>query len=358
MKNFQAFVNELSTNAKKKRTPIIGVFELTGRCNFNCVMCYVHELDHEHALKNELSTNEWISIFDSLIEKGMIHALLSGGECLLRKDFKEIYIYLNQNGVRVSVNTNGFLIDDSYIRLFKLYPPVNIQISLYGSSDEGYKNVTERPAFNRVSKTLSLLDEARIPFKVAITPCKQFLPDFENTIRFLIEHKYRYSIGELLLENKSGDVLHSDASLTREEYLYIKKANAILRDKIYQPPLNLPKPFGPCSEEIFHECGIQCSAGTCRAAIDWRGDLYSCYVLPLPKFNVLKLGFDKAWELMGEEIAKVRRPIECVGCAYEKVCNKCPAIRYDGLFSGHCNRNCCDSTIEQCRLGILNSPKI
>ena len=358
MYNFQTMLHELSRDAKKTRTPIIGVFELTGRCNFNCVMCYVHELNHDKAQKQELSTSDWISIFDSLIERGMIQALLTGGECLLRTDFKELYLYLTQHGVRVSVNTNGFLLDESYIDFFKKYPPVNIQISIYGSSNDAYANITERPAFDRVSNALSLLKEARIPFSTVITPCRQLLPDFENIVKFLIANRYRYLIGEYLIENKSGDVLHSDTALSYEEHLSLLKTNAVLRNKLHEPPEALPKPFGPCSDAQSMEGGIPCSAGTCRAAIDWHGDLYSCYVLPLPRFSVTELGFDKAWELMGNEIAKVKRPLECVGCAYEKLCSKCPAVRYDGLFSGHCNRDCCDSVIDRCKRGILKAPSV
>ena len=207
MQSFLSYINEISTAAKETRTPVIGVFELTGRCNFNCVMCYVHELDSEKAMKTELSSQEWMAIFDVLIAKGMLHAVLTGGECLLRKDFKELYLYLHQHGVRVSVNTNGFLLDEEYISFFKKYPPVTVQITLYGSSNDIYQRVTERPAFEKVAHSLSLLREAKIPLKVVITPCKQLLPDFENIINYLIEHNYRYSITEYLIENKHGDVL-------------------------------------------------------------------------------------------------------------------------------------------------------
>lgn len=356
MKEFHDFLKTLSAEAKKTRTPLIGAFELTGRCNFNCVMCYVHEQDHTVALKNELSTEQWISIFDALIERGMIHAVLSGGECLLRDDFKELYLYLHRHGVRVSVNTNGYLIDTDYISFFKKYPPVDIQITLYGSCDEAYCAVTERPVFAKVAKSLSLLKEANISLRVVITPCKQLLPDFENIVNFLIKHKYRYSIGEFLIENKHGDVLQSDTSISYDDYLWLMKRNAELQNRLYEPPASLPEPFGACDEPSSSGCGINCSAGTCRATIDWHGDLYSCFVLSLPKFNLLELGFDRAWQLMGEELAKIKLPVECKGCAYEKVCIRCPAIRYNGLYSGHCDPQCCKSTMDLCKLGVKRLP--
>ena len=229
---------------------------------------------------------------------------------------------------------------------------MTVQITLYGSSNDIYQRVTERPAFEKVAHSLSLLREAKIPLKVVITPCKQLLPDFENIINYLIEHNYRYSITEYLIENKHGDVLQSDTSLHYEDYLWMMKRNAELQNKLSEPPASLPEPFGPCSTLSSSGCGIRCSAGTCRAAIDWHGDLYSCYVLPLPRFNVLELGFDKAWELMGEELEKVIAPVECMGCAYEKICFKCPAIRYNGLYSGHCNTQCCIRTVDLCNLGV------
>lgn len=353
MADFKSFLNEIVPYAKKSRTPIIGLFELTGRCNFKCVMCYVREIASSKVLSEEFSTKEWISIFDTMISKGMIYAVLTGGECMLRTDFKDLYLYLFQHGVKVSINSNGSLISSDYISFFKKYPPVNIQISLYGSCDNAYENVTCRKSFSAVSNTLRLLKEAGINFSVQVTPSKAMLPDFENTIKFLIDQSYPYKIGDFLIENKNGDKLDSDVSLSPNDYVSLMMKNASLRGKTLETIDSVPKPFGDCTS---CDDGILCSAGTCRACIDWHGDLYSCYALPLPKYNLKQYGFDKAWELLGEDILSVRAPIECKGCAYEKVCIKCPGVRYKDMYSGHCDISCCDYVVSLVKNGVKKLP--
>lgn len=346
---FKDALKDTLAQAKIQRVPVIGLFELTGRCNFNCKMCYVHEMNAAEALKQELSADSWKSIFDDMIDNGMLYAVLSGGECLLRSDFCDLYLYLFRKGIKISVNTNGSLIDPFYLKFFKKYKPFSLQISLYGCTEEGYRNVTERAAFSKVADALARLKEARIPFKVQITPCRALLVEFDSIIRFLINNEYHYSIGEFLIANKDGDSLEDMNSLSLDEYLSLLYRNAKLRNKLYTPPENLPE-VGGDGNALGQ--GITCSAGTCRATIDWHGDLYACYALKLPKYNVLKLGFEKAWELLGKDVRSVSKPAECSGCAYEKICTICPAIRSDGLSSGHCNRDCCDYTKRLCEFGI------
>ena len=112
--------------------PVAGNFELTGRCNFGCKMCYVHNSDGS----DELSAEQWIEIGRQAAEKGMVFLLLTGGEPFLRKDFKEIYLALKKLGLLISINTNGSLIDDEMFDFLTENPPLRMNISLYGSSNE------------------------------------------------------------------------------------------------------------------------------------------------------------------------------------------------------------------------------
>lgn len=80
--------------ARENKAPIFGHYELTGRCNLDCKMCYVHNQSNAEFLKKELSTEQWKQIFDEAFDLGLLYATLSGGECLIRNDFKELYLHL------------------------------------------------------------------------------------------------------------------------------------------------------------------------------------------------------------------------------------------------------------------------
>ena len=143
--------------ARRGHLPMYGYFELTARCNLDCRMCYVHKSDIAAALAGELSAAEWKRIFDDAIAAGMKHALFTGGECLLRKDFEELYLYLYNRGICMDVNTNGLLLTEEKAELFAQHPPRRLQISLYGSNDDGYERVTGHREYARVIRALDLL---------------------------------------------------------------------------------------------------------------------------------------------------------------------------------------------------------
>lgn len=131
----------------KQRLPYSVLFELTARCNMNCVHCY---LQNVHDTK-ELSYDKIIEIIDILYEKGIVFLTFTGGEILLRKDFVDIYLYAKKKGFLVELFTNGYLFDDKIIDVLAEYPPLLVDISLYGASENTYRKVTGlQNAFARV----------------------------------------------------------------------------------------------------------------------------------------------------------------------------------------------------------------
>lgn len=102
----------LHARACRSGTPLAGNFELTARCNFNCKMCYVHLTAEEQQRRGrELTADEWLAIAQEARSRGMLFLLLTGGEPLIRKDFRYLLTELKKMGLLVSVNSNGSLID-------------------------------------------------------------------------------------------------------------------------------------------------------------------------------------------------------------------------------------------------------
>ena len=109
----------LHARACRSGTPLAGNFELTARCNFNCKMCYVH-----------LTADEWLAIAEAASSRGMLFLLLTGGEPLIRKDFRYLLTELKKMGLLVSVNSNGSLIDRDWLDFFRHEPPFRFNITL------------------------------------------------------------------------------------------------------------------------------------------------------------------------------------------------------------------------------------
>ena len=98
----------LHARACRSGTPLAGNFELTARCNFNCKMCYVHLTAEEQQRRGrELTADEWLAIAQEARSRGMLFLLLTGGEPLIRKDFRYLLTELKKMGLLVSVNSKG-----------------------------------------------------------------------------------------------------------------------------------------------------------------------------------------------------------------------------------------------------------
>lgn len=347
--SMEQFEKRMADSAKARKAPIFGQFELTGRCNLDCKMCYVHNLDVKTCLKRELSTEEWKGIFDQAFDHEMLFATLTGGECLLRPDFKELYLHLWNKRILVSVLTNGTLIDESYVEFFKKYKPWMIQISLYGSDEAGYLRVTGHHGFEKTVSAIRALQEADVPVEVVTTPNHYMGDDYVNIIRYCKENKFNFVPGEMLLSPNRDDPEKNDYYLTMEEIVALAKA----RTQLYRPLCsveNTPEPCGPCTKAPVQ--GLTCSGGTCLAYVTWDGKMYPCISVMLGGFDVRRLGYAEAWKRTVAEAATVIYGAECVDCPYDKVCPKCPELRLTGLHTGHCKPEVCELTRRLVAAGV------
>lgn len=349
-KAYMEMRERLVNAAKAQKKPVLGHFELTARCNLDCKMCYVHTQDNAEALRKELTTEQWKRIFDDAYDCEMLYASISGGECLLRKDFKELYLHLWKKRIFVTVLTNGTLINDEYVDFFKTYPPDMIQISLYGSSEDGYLRVTGHKGFEKTIASITALQNAGIDVRVAITPSKYMKEDFIDILKLCREKRFYIVSPDILLVENRDDPTKNDYFLTQDEVVSLSKQRAEL-SKPLVPMDNPPEPFGPMTEAP--KMGLTCNAGNSLATVTWDGKMYPCYnAMVGDGISLLETSYAEAWKQTVKAASEVVQGAECVGCAYEKTCPKCPAFRLKDLHSGHCNTATCALTRELVAAGV------
>jgi radical SAM protein with 4Fe4S-binding SPASM domain len=115
--------------AKKDRKPVV-VWTMSRRCNLHCLHCYTASEDV--AYPNELSTDEGYALLEDLAAFGVPALLLSGGEPLYRPDFELLARRAASLGLRVTLSTNGTLIDAAKAALLKEIGVTYVGISLDG----------------------------------------------------------------------------------------------------------------------------------------------------------------------------------------------------------------------------------
>ncbi len=301
--------------------PVSGTFELTQRCNFNCKMCYVHE---KNIKSDPLSTADWLSLASQAKDAGTIFLLLTGGEPLLRDDFEELYVSVIKMGFMVSLNSNGSLID-RYKELFCKYPPLRINISLYGADNSAYERLCKNASFDKVMSNIRLLNEISVPVRLntVFTPenvddCKKII-DISKELNVLLKPT-AYSYPQIRLDKGSdtnGRFSPEEAAecmVNTDSYRFNKEEFIRRAERIVSLP------------EGFKENKVRCRAGRSTFWITADGIMRPCGMMPCPDAYPLKDGFNSAWQQTKKSTNEIRLPVECLSCKYSGICNICAAM--------------------------------
>jgi len=119
------------------RAPVVVVWNATARCNLACIHCY--SSSGREADDGELTTAEGLALIDDLAAFGVQVLLLSGGEPLMRPDWTDLIAHARERGLRVSLSTNGTLLDAGAARRLK-----DLGITYAGISLDGMKPTHDR----------------------------------------------------------------------------------------------------------------------------------------------------------------------------------------------------------------------
>ena len=112
-----------------ERKPIV-VWNVTRTCNLRCVHCYSDSFAQRYP--GELTTEQAKGVIDDLAAFGVSALLFSGGEPLVRPDLLELMAYATTKGLRVTLSTNGTLIDEDIAAKLKAIRLMYVGISLDG----------------------------------------------------------------------------------------------------------------------------------------------------------------------------------------------------------------------------------
>lgn len=325
----------LHSKAYTAGIPISTTFELTARCNFNCKMCYVHSLDNKQCKTEERSTEWWIETGKKAAEQGVVFLLITGGEPLLRQDFKEIYTELAKLGFVISINTNAYLINDEIIELFKRLPPTRINISLYGACDKTYEAVTGVPAFSRVIENIKRLLSIGIDVRFNGSFTRLNAADAEKILNISRELNVhikgtQYMFPQVLVGKKPGEnncrLSSDEAALYRVEWLKLINTPDEYKTRL-KAMLNGIDAFELSCDEECGEGKLRCRAGKSSAWINYRGEMCFCGVAGHP-FSIDEFGFNGAWKKVQEFSNSIRTPAKCESCKYRGICCVCAAACY------------------------------
>ena len=334
----------LHSRGAKLGLPISGNFELTARCNFDCPMCYVHlKREDVNAQGRELTAEQWIDLARQARDRGMIFALLTGGEPFVRKDFFEIYHAMKKMGIMISINSNGSMLSGKVLQRLIDDPPFRINISLYGGSNDTYCAMCGRPVYDQVVNNIRALKAAGIDVRlnVSITPYNQ--QDLEAICR---------KAEELGVHVKMASYMYPSIRVNGGRYGYGNRLSpeAAARSSVAWDLMRFePEVFAQRAKAMREYCmveesecsadldeGVGCRAGSTAFWMTWDGRMLPCGMMPYPVTYPMEVGFDQAWEQIRAETKAIRMPAKCGNCPKRGTCPVCAAVcvTETGRFNG------------------------
>jgi len=311
------FSLKLHDSAVRNDIPLDGMIALTSHCNLNCGHCYIRD----NSAQGELTSDEIFRIIDEITDAGCVYLLLTGGEPLLRPDFKEIYTYARRKGLIVTLFTNGTLIDEEIALLLKKYTPFEVEITLYGASQETYESFTgSGSAYDACINGIKLLIKHGVPLSLKTMVTSNNRHDLQAMQEFSESVGLEFKYGLPILPHISGSQSPYDVRLSPDELI---KLDFNDKDRLKEWSELYEKYNAPASTEYLYNCG----AGQNCFSITSQGRLRICDTIPAPDYCLKKNHFIDGYKMFGPIIErKLKGAKNCGGCEHVTFCDSCPGI--------------------------------
>jgi radical SAM protein with 4Fe4S-binding SPASM domain len=319
---------QLWDRIKDKRIPLSFNLELTARCNNNCRHCYVNlPAGDREARSRELSLEEILRIGGEAVDLGALWCLVTGGEPLLRQDFFDLYLGLKRLGLLLSVFTNACLVSADHVKLFKHYPPRDLEVTVYGVTRETYEAVTRKPgSFAAFRRGLALMLDSGLKVHLKTMALRANLHELPEIARFCRAHTRNYFRFDPLLHlrydgNRKRNAEIEAQRLSPEEIVALEKAD----------PERWPALQKNCGQliavEVSHgDCDylFHCGAGLKSFTVSWSGSFRLCDSLcdPACVYDLRQGKLRQAWE----ELVPAVRDRRCRNAEFLAKCQACPLV--------------------------------
>lgn len=331
-------MKKISEIAYKEKIPLVGVLELTEKCNLRCKFCYMYDRNQRMYTESKYTTEQWLNVIKAAVDMGMIKCILTGGEVLALKDFKKIYSTIYDMGVVITLFTNGLLMDEETVEFLTKRPPDRISMTVYGASNETYKLVTgDEKGFDKAINAIKLMKNANLNLRIRTIAIKPLKNEFKDIKKIAEEFDLPIGFVTFLMETRNeNEKKNLDWRMSPEEVL---EGFKIIKGRY--PKLDINNSLD--EEDV-------CCGSITRFGITYDGLLVPCLGFCETKTYPFRDGFKNALYELREKFGKVSYKCdECKSCEAKNTCTKCPSSRF--LETGSANK-CSEYFKKLAKLGV------
>jgi len=305
--------------------PLTFNWSLSYRCNFTCSHCYSREEESD-----ELTLEELKKVIDCLADQQVPFINFGGGEPLMCKDLFELTAYASQNGLNVSMNSNGWLLDAEAAAQIKSAAFRSVGISIDSSEAALHDDFRNQPgSFMRAVAALDHLAAAGVRTTMSSVISRINYRNFRDILDLARAHQ----VSQVYLHNfkcsgrgfKNREELDLSPEEWREFYLEALQVKEETKDLLisFDDPVIASLPGYEANPLVK---GSSC--GKLSLNLRPNGDITPCGFIPLVVGNILRDDFEELWynspilNKMRNKEAKGK----CQGCgAYEDCLGGCTA---------------------------------
>jgi len=310
-----------------KYKPISVAWEITLKCNMNCMHC---GSTAGESRVNELTTKEALNLCEDLHKLNTKIVNLTGGEPILRKDWAEIGKKIRDLGMDLSLLSNGLALNEKIAAQLRTLDVYAMAISIDGGKPETHDFVRGvKGSFDRCMSGIELLKKENIPTTVITTVHKENIKEL-TLIRDKIVNKAK--AWQLQIAAPIGR-FPRNLVLSKEEYYSLALFIAATRKKYSSKELAVmgAHSIGYNSKFLKNTMVLPiwkgCQAGISTMAIQSNGGVKGCLSLPekYVEGNIREKSLSDIWN--SSSFASYTRNFKysdlegsCKDCKYGKKC--------------------------------------
>jgi GeoRSP system radical SAM/SPASM protein len=309
-------------------SPVTVNWGITARCNFVCSHCF-SRLDRSP----ELTEEEARRVVDILAENGVMFLNYGTGEPLLRRDLFPLTEYAVGKGLKVTMNSNGSLIDAGVARRIREAGFHSVGISIDSAVPATHDAFRRMPgSFDKAVRASRLLREEGVPLSVSSVICKVNHRGFPGLVALAKELGARTIDLHNFKCSGMGGLNREELDLSPEEWRDFYAAAVPLRDAekgieiaFDDPILSLLGAEGEGKLVAGSVCG------KLSLYVKPDGEITPCGFIPVPVGHILRDDFARVWHgsTVLHHLRNKAATGKCAGCARFSAClGGCTARAY------------------------------
>lgn len=210
------------------------MLQITEKCNLRCAHCFVDAENTGNEMSIESIKKHIIPLF---LQNSVKKVTLTGGEPMLHRNIKEIIVAFLDNGIGVSVCTNGTLIDKQFLKELTQYNNIHFNISLDGFRKEShgkFRGNMSQIQFNDLIDNIRYIGKLELLNGILTTPNRYAtIEEYVDLCKFAMTVGAKYILMNPLSPFGRGNGVENLA-YSREELIELKEKTQNLATESFE----------------------------------------------------------------------------------------------------------------------------